>query len=935
MPNTVQQFLQNRKLNHKKRLRLVAILLLLSLCVSAEVFWSLRRTGVAMAGEAHCGIIEHSHGDSCGENCSLEEHVHSMTCYSDENADREVKADWELSLSGVPFTDSLANDLVAVAKTQLGYTESTANFHVDENGVRHGYTRYGQWYGSPYGDWSSMFVAFCLYYTGVPHGVIPMYSGDETLRMAWEELGRYVPAAEHDPEKGDLVFLDPNGDGRADGVGILTEVTDSSLKLIAGDVNDAVSELAYHKSETTVQGYVPVSAVQAVLWESGTIRLRRSVALPTFGAGNAVTLDSSSQIIKPGGANSATDGTKVSKVIAGTGIENIFDITLTVETSQKIEEIYEEPDMAVVIVMDISNTMVTGYLSDGKSRYAAAVEAATDFLEHFAEEAGAVSEVGFVAFNTSAHKIFDLQQCDTQAQAAALAGKMSSETNKIISQYLPNSVSNTYYQSMRFTNIEGGLKMGWDMIKDSHCENKHIIFLSDGFPTTYLKNHNGTDYAGYDPNTGSGTKGQDGVFYDYVTGYYCSYGTSYSDKAAIYARQMATGIKNAGGKIFSIGIDIGGQTIAGYDGRTGLSVIDRSGKTYELGSADDPNAFKNWLGNKIGSGYYYDSTDTAGLKAAYDAVFDEIRRLREEGAKADWTSTDPLPLMGASETHSVEFIGFFDVGGNLVPLSQSNSLAGTHMTGAEDTVYFDSSDHQIHWDLKNSGYTSVSSGGVTYYKYEVVYRVRLRNECHCFVEHQEYDTNDVTTLNYRLIESVDGQQTISVNKTLNYPIPSVKGYRGEFTFQKVDPNGGAVAGAEFTLSHDTENCKICHGDGTSVTTVPDYVAVSDENGTVTFTEIPSGHRYKLTETGIPSGYLDTGRKYWASVSYDVTSVNAASVNGTAIEWDGKVLNLLPYDLPGTGGTGTKWYLIVGSTLIAVSLFCLFLQNKRRKQRRLC
>ena len=64
-------------------------------------------------------------------------------------------------------------------------------------------------------------------------------------------------------------------------------------------------------------------------------------------------------------------------------------------------------------------------------------------------------------------------------------------------------------------------------------------------------------------------------------------------------------------------------------------------------------------------------------------------------------------------------------------------------------------------------------------------------------------------------------------------------------------------------------------------------------------------------------------------------MNVASVNGTVIEWDGTVLNLLPYDLPGTGGTGTKWYLIIGTTLIAVSLFCLFLQSKRRKQRRQC
>ena len=48
---------------------------------------------------------------------------------------------------------------------------------------------------------------------------------------------------------------------------------------------------------------------------------------------------------------------KISKTIQGTELENVFDITLNVQTPTKVSEFYEEPDMAVVIVMDMRTPM--------------------------------------------------------------------------------------------------------------------------------------------------------------------------------------------------------------------------------------------------------------------------------------------------------------------------------------------------------------------------------------------------------------------------------------------------------------------------------------------------------------------------------------------------------------------------------------------------
>ena len=70
-----------------RRKRMVSVLLILSLVVSLDVFWLLRQPGLTLAGDADCGILEHTHGESCQTEespCELEEHVHTIACYSDE-----------------------------------------------------------------------------------------------------------------------------------------------------------------------------------------------------------------------------------------------------------------------------------------------------------------------------------------------------------------------------------------------------------------------------------------------------------------------------------------------------------------------------------------------------------------------------------------------------------------------------------------------------------------------------------------------------------------------------------------------------------------------------------------------------------------------------------------------------------------------------------
>ena len=157
MPENGEILLRQLNIINKDKRNLRRIIPILSLIVILLVFWSLKLTGIGIAGEAFCGKEEHIHSEECID-CTIEEHTHVASCYSDITADIETSDDWEMSLADMTRGPTTKENVVLVAESQLGVKESTLNFQVDANGIRRGITRYGQWYGNPYGDWSAMFV---------------------------------------------------------------------------------------------------------------------------------------------------------------------------------------------------------------------------------------------------------------------------------------------------------------------------------------------------------------------------------------------------------------------------------------------------------------------------------------------------------------------------------------------------------------------------------------------------------------------------------------------------------------------------------------------------------------------------------------------------------------------------------------------------------
>ena len=249
----VEQYLLQLNTEKRRWRHAVSILTVLSLVVALVTVWNLRMTGVTIANSASCGYGEHQHAEDCLKDgmpiCGKEEHLHNTSCYSNPKADTETSLDWQKMFEDYPYTGVLREDLVGIAKTQVGYTESQLNFEVSDIGQRKGYTRYGAWYGAPYHDWSAMFVSFCLNYANADSWEFPNSSGAASMAELWKALGKYIPVGDYVPQSGDIVFFNNNT------AGIVTEVYNATFYVICGDLHNAVTGNTMSLSDASIVGW--------------------------------------------------------------------------------------------------------------------------------------------------------------------------------------------------------------------------------------------------------------------------------------------------------------------------------------------------------------------------------------------------------------------------------------------------------------------------------------------------------------------------------------------------------------------------------------------------------------------------------------------------------------------------------------------------------
>lgn len=171
---------------------------------------------------------------------------------------REIEREesWRKDFYGIELTGDWQTDLLAIARTQIGYAESERNFIVDDDGKIQGYTRYGQWYGSSYADWCAMFVSFCLNYAGIPDADFPY----EANPAKWKDNMQWKGVYEDDensyaPQAGDMIFFNYEDKNTPQHIGIVSDVDDTYVYTIEGNNTKKVVEARYALTDKRIVGY--------------------------------------------------------------------------------------------------------------------------------------------------------------------------------------------------------------------------------------------------------------------------------------------------------------------------------------------------------------------------------------------------------------------------------------------------------------------------------------------------------------------------------------------------------------------------------------------------------------------------------------------------------------------------------------------------------
>ena len=570
---------------------------------------------------------------------------------------------------------------------------------------------------------------------------------------------------------------------------------------------------------------------------------------------------SDNQIVSVGGENTNvwnSDGVKISKTIDGTNTEDYFDITLQIKTKKDVKTIMESDSAAVVFVLDLSDTM-DNYIDPTNTSSGKKVDNAIAAVQKFTQEFNAKStnyphnKIGAVGFNTNGQDLVSLRDVTNW-----------SSFNSTLSTSVRNVLNNARdYDG--FTNIEAGLKKAQDMLDASGSKHKYIVFLSDGVPTTYIRSgYNGFRFTSENTTFDDFTNGITGKKIEYTGANYSDTGAVKARQLAMTLKKSGVTIYSIGVGLqtfygYKGSDDDNNSTIAyrsNYNYRlngeqlivnqisrsitknqqhienklgkvtssTGASVwqnattqnailsknweitrnfqnaINGTGtvtkyrnlKSNDYSGTKSDDLFKKWLTYGIGSGKYYDVTKIADFGTTITSILNTLESDLNGKRSEIWTTTDPMTTYGVSTSEFIEFKGFINSAGNLV-----QSLSGTHTLNGNNTATFKTTTSDpsgtITWDLKNSGYTKATEGGITVYTYNLKYRVRLKVEKQGFDDTISYNTNGKTTLKYI-------NQDI-VNKSIDYPIPKVKGFLEKIKVTKTV--AGVAAGKSLTSANNS------------------------------------------------------------------------------------------------------------------------------------
>ena len=316
--------------------------------------------------------IYHHHTDACYEEvltCPLPEHHHTVACLSDTSADVETPEEWQAANAEAVMTGNWAEDLVSVAQTQLGYEQSEKNFEIDPaDGVTlHYYSRYGQSYGNPYGEWDVMFLSYCLKYAGIPQSAIPQEASVLSLRSSMSDMDWLLDGEDGSAANvGDIVIynkyvtrtvaVDSSADGAADGL-------DDQFSMDAEGENGAELEESGAAALDTAPAAEDAPAADSVITPDlpDTANPEQPAAKPVDSTGTSASETSAPSVVSPAAEPQTTTVTDAQPVETVGIVSEADENTLTVISGDVDGKVAE---------VTLSNAEVLGVVDVAAAQYA-------------------------------------------------------------------------------------------------------------------------------------------------------------------------------------------------------------------------------------------------------------------------------------------------------------------------------------------------------------------------------------------------------------------------------------------------------------------------------------------------------------------------------------------------------------------------------------
>lgn len=167
--------------------------------------------------------------------------------------------DYYKQLTDVELTGNYLEDIVNVALSQKNYHEGESDCDLSGAGTGHAdCTEYCRWYGYDVG-WCAVFISWCARQAQIPENIIGNTAWADGTGGNFGEKEVY-PFSEHEPHKGDIIYISNDSDPESDHVGIIYNVDDEFIYALEGNTSDRVYDIKYFK-DSGIQYYYSTTTI--------------------------------------------------------------------------------------------------------------------------------------------------------------------------------------------------------------------------------------------------------------------------------------------------------------------------------------------------------------------------------------------------------------------------------------------------------------------------------------------------------------------------------------------------------------------------------------------------------------------------------------------------------------------------------------------------